>query len=104
MTATPRKLGDERRHYWLAIGMADAAGADLQRALDAGDISHEDWAAVVARCRGCGWTEGCDCWLRAQGKGAADVPRACPNADFFDRILEDQPKTEAGPTGLPHRS
>jgi hypothetical protein len=84
------KLGDEKRHYWLALGMADAAGADLQRALDEGRISHGDWAEVVQRCRGCGWTEGCDCWLKAQEPGGADVPRACPNATVFDRVLAEQ--------------
>jgi hypothetical protein len=31
-----RPLGDEKRHYWLALGMAQASGADLQRALEEG--------------------------------------------------------------------
>jgi hypothetical protein len=61
-----RPLGDEKRHYWLALGMAQTSGVDLQRALEEGRITHGDWAEVVTRCRGCGWTEGCDCWLAAQ--------------------------------------
>ncbi|MBY6201245.1 hypothetical protein KUV65_07730 [Maritalea mobilis] len=84
------KLGDEKRHYWLALGMANASGADLQRALEEGRISHADWAGVVQRCRSCAWTEGCDCWLKAQEPGATDVPRACPNVTFFDRVLGGQ--------------
>jgi hypothetical protein len=81
-------LGDEKRHYWLALGMAQASGADLQRALDEGRITHGDWAEVVTRCRGCGWTEGCDCWLAAQdGETSASVPQACPNAAFFETVL-----------------
>jgi hypothetical protein len=89
MTDThPRPLGDEKRHYWLAVGMAQVTGADLQRALDEGVISHGDWAAVVQRCRGCGWTEGCGCWMAKQDNGAADVPAACPNAEVFTRVIE----------------
>lgn len=86
-----RPLGDERRHYWLALSMAGAAGADLQAALNGGRIDHSDWAGVVQRCRGCGWTEGCACWLAARG-GADDapVPRACPNAPVFDTVLAGQ--------------
>ncbi|MCU4655117.1 DUF6455 family protein [Roseibacterium sp. SDUM158016] len=82
-----RPLGDEKRHYWLALGMAQAAGADLQRALDEGRITHGDWAEVVQRCRGCSWAEGCDCWLKAQETGAAAVPQACPNVTFFEAVL-----------------
>lgn len=83
----PRPLGDEKRHYWLAVGMAQATGADLQRALEEGVITHGDWAGVVQRCRGCGWTEGCDCWMSKQEKGAAVVPAACPNAEVFARVI-----------------
>ena len=83
----PHPLGDETRHYWLAVTMARKTGADLQRALEDGVISHADWAALVHRCRGCGWTEGCNRWLAAQGDGAAPVPGACPNAAVFDRVL-----------------
>jgi hypothetical protein len=83
-----RPLGDEKRHYWLALGMAQASGADLQRALEEGRITHGDWANVVTRCRGCGWTEGCDCWMAAQdGASDATVPQACPNASFFEAVL-----------------
>jgi hypothetical protein len=84
----PRPLGEEKRHYWLAVGMAQATGADLQRALDEGVISNGDWAGVVQRCRGCGWTEGCDCWMAAQEKGSAALPAACPNAEVFARVIE----------------
>jgi hypothetical protein len=63
-------------------------GADLQRALEEGRITHGDWADVVTRCRGCGWTEGCDCWMAAQDGRAATVPQACPNAAFFEAVLE----------------
>ena len=80
-------LGPENRHYWLAVTMARRTGADMQRALEDGVISHEDWATLVQRCRGCGWAEGCDHWMMAQGPDAADVPEACPNAPVFARVL-----------------
>jgi hypothetical protein len=86
-----RPLGDEKRHYWLALGMARASGADLQRALEDGRITHQDWAEVVQRCRGCSWAEGCDCWMRAQDPEAvSEVPQACPNAGFFERAIAAQ--------------
>jgi hypothetical protein len=93
-----RPLGDEKRHYWLALGMAQAAGAELQRALEEGRITHGDWAGVVQRCRACTWTEGCVCWLKAQDPDtASDVPQACPNAAFFERVLRGQRHPEDDP-------
>mgnify|MGYP006306941775 CR=1 FL=1 len=90
-----KPLGGERRHYWLALGMARATGADLQEALESGRITHGDWAAVVTACRGCAWADGCDCWMRAQDPdGASAVPRACPNADFFERVLAGAAQSE----------
>jgi hypothetical protein len=90
-----RPLGDEKRHYWLALGMAQTTGADLQRALDEGTITHGDWAEVVGRCRACSWAQGCRCWMDAQDRGAAvGVPRACPNAAFFDAVLEADGATD----------
>jgi hypothetical protein len=59
----------------------------MQRALENGVISHEDWATLVQRCRGCGWAEGCNHWMATQGEGTASVPAACPNAAVFDRVL-----------------
>ena len=83
----PHPLGPENRHYWLAVTMARKTGADMQRALDDGVISHQDWATLVQRCRGCGWAEGCNRWMAAQDDAAADVPQACPNAPVFERVL-----------------
>ncbi|MDG4648260.1 DUF6455 family protein [Roseibacterium sp. SDUM158017] len=83
-----RPLGREGRHYWLALSMARATGADLQRALDEGRITHGDWASAVQTCRGCSWAEGCECWLGSRDPAtAADVPQACPNAGLLERVL-----------------
>jgi hypothetical protein len=86
--AKPRPLGDENHHYWMALKMAKATGADLQAALDDGRISHGDWADLVQRCRGCEWVGGCACWMAAQTPGTAPVPQACPNAPAFERVLQ----------------
>ncbi len=86
----PHPMGEEKRHYWLAKRMATCTGADLQAALDAGEIDHADWAAVVTRCRGCNWVEGCEAWMAEQERGAADVPQACPNAAVFETVLAAQ--------------
>ena len=88
MTEThPHPLGPENRHYWLAVTMAQKTGADMQRALEDGVIDHADWAALVQRCRGCGWAEGCNHWMTTQERGAAAVPQACPNAATFEKVL-----------------
>ena len=99
MTDQPvRPLGDEKRHYWLALGMAQASGADLQRALDEGRITHQDWAEVVHRCRGCAWAEGCDCWMKSQDADTKSrVPQACQNVSFFEDVLSGDPQSEDEP-------
>lgn len=90
---TPHPLGDEKRHYWLAVEMAQKTGADMQAALETGVLSAQDWAGLVQRCRGCNWAEGCDCWMKDQAVGDADVPAACPNAEIFARVIEAQDTT-----------
>jgi len=59
----------------------------MQRALTDGVIEHADWSQLVQRCRGCGWADGCNSWMAAQGDAGARVPDTCPNAGFFDRVL-----------------
>ncbi|MEM1129436.1 MAG: DUF6455 family protein [Pseudomonadota bacterium] len=82
-------LGDERDHYWLAVSMAKAAGIDLVAAVEAGGLTHEGWADVVQRCRGCAWEReggGCSRWLEAQEAGMADVPHSCVNHNIFEGL------------------
>ena len=82
----PRPLGDEVTHYWLALSMAKAAGADMVAAFADGRLSQEDWAGLIQRCRGCRWTEGCKCWLAEIDWGAADVPPRCENQALLNRL------------------
>lgn len=77
-----KPLGDTLRHYWLAQRMAKQNGLDLAQAQDQGLLPQRDWAAMVHRCRGCAWTEGCDRWLDALEHGA-DLPDECANHDRF---------------------
>ncbi len=83
------KLGNPIKHFWLVQDMARAAGVDLVEARREGRLSVEGWSAMVTRCRGCQWTEGCQHWLEAQETGvAAQVPPACANRAVFDTLRE----------------
>lgn len=85
-----KPLGDETHHYWLAVSMAKAAGIDLQAAMDEGRISHEDWAGLITRCRGCDWERegGCGRWLKLalEDPGNAEVPASCVNQKTFEDV------------------
>lgn len=81
-----KPLGNPITHFWLVQDMARAAGIDLVAARRAGSLSDGDWAAMVTRCRGCQWTDGCKHWLRAQDAESAAVPPACANRAVFDGL------------------
>jgi hypothetical protein len=83
---TPRPLGDEREHYWLALGMAQTVGLDLQTEISEGRFTQAEWADTVRRCRGCGWADGCPSWTAAH-PDADHAPAACVNADRFNALL-----------------
>jgi len=82
----PRPLGDEREHYWLALGMAQTVGLDLQAEIAAGRFSQAEWAETVTTCRGCDWAGGCPAWMEAHPV-AERAPGACVNAARFDALL-----------------
>ncbi len=75
----PKKLGDEVDHIWLVQRMAKTAQVDLTEAFEAGDLTSEDWSAMIERCRGCAWAEGCDDWLSVPGQVAEIPPEPCLN-------------------------
>ncbi|WP_193139409.1 MULTISPECIES: DUF6455 family protein [unclassified Meridianimarinicoccus] len=87
---SPKPLGDPITHYWLVLEMARAAGVDLADAMEAGRLSHEGWAGMVERCRGCDWQRdgGCTRWLTMQDAGGAEVPGSCLNQQEFDALAE----------------
>lgn len=75
----PKKLGNEVDHLWLVQRMAKTAQVDLVAAYEAGELTQEDWAAMVERCRGCAWTEGCQDWLSIPDQSAEIPPEGCLN-------------------------
>lgn len=75
----PSQLGSEVDHYWLVQRMAKTADVDLSAAYAAGELTQEDWSAMVTRCRGCAWTEGCKDWLDIPGQAAETPPEGCLN-------------------------
>lgn len=77
-----KPLGDTLRHYWLAQRMAKEAGLDLALAQDRGLLPQREWAAMVRKCRGCEWADGCTHWLETQQDGRA-LPDACANSRTF---------------------
>ena len=81
-----RPLGPVNAHYWRVLRMAQASGVDLAEAVAQAEISAEDWAAMVTRCRGCQWVEGCARWLARSDDDARPAPRACLNHDRFDAL------------------
>lgn len=87
-TTLPRKLGDPRTHFWLAQRMAKEVGVDLNAQTRQGHLDQADWAAMITRCRGCEWANGCATWLEQQN-GGSDVPSSCVNVDQF-RALKAQ--------------
>lgn len=83
------RLGNPITHFWMVQDMARAAGVDLAEARRDDRLTPEDWAAMITRCRGCSWTDGCQHWLDARKQGeAAQVPPACANRAAFDRLHE----------------
>jgi hypothetical protein len=84
----PRPLGEARTHYWLALGMAQTVGLDLQAEIDAGRFTQADWADTVQRCRGCDWADECPSWMQRQHDGAARAPGECRNAARFNALLD----------------
>ncbi|MCF6444048.1 DUF6455 family protein [Nereida sp. MMG025] len=80
-----RKLGDPRKHFWLAQRMAKAIGVDLAGKSRGGEIDQAEWAGMITKCRGCQWAEGCSTWLQDQD-GSATAPNTCENAERFNGL------------------
>jgi hypothetical protein len=82
----PKPLGDANAHYWMVQKMARATGVDLATEAAEGRLSHDDWATMLHRCRGCSWERdgGCSRWMEITAlDGQQDVPSACENVDTF---------------------
>ncbi|WP_270728359.1 DUF6455 family protein [Shimia sp. Alg240-R146] len=75
-----KPLGDVNEHLMKVHGMAKAAGADLVSAAKTGELTQEEWAGIVTRCRSCDWDEGCARFLtRGCRETPVEIPEACLN-------------------------
>lgn len=81
-----RALGGISRHFWQLRGVARCMDADLSAAMASGRLSDTGYAAMVTRCRACGYSPACMNWLACQ-QGIADAPPAgCANAEELIRL------------------
>ena len=83
----PRPLGDPRVHLMRVRRMAKAVGADPAAAQNAGLLEHDDWVAMVERCRTCEIPAACDRWLDGRNK-TKDVRQGCLNARVLAKLRE----------------
>lgn len=83
-------MGDARRHYFLTLGAAQAAGVDLAQALREGVITRTEYAEVIARCRGCDAPDTCARWiedvLEQHHAGEETPPAFCANAPLLAEL------------------
>lgn len=77
------KLGDPNRHYWLMQRMLKRTGTDALTPFAEGELTQQDWAALVQTCRGCDNAQGCRTWLGALAPATRDAPAFCANAERF---------------------
>ena len=73
---------------WQVQRMAKAAGLDLTNATRQGALPQTDWAAIVTRCRGCDWSNGCARWLDGTTDARRPVPVACANRTAFGHLAK----------------
>lgn len=85
-----KPLGDARAHYWKVAKMADAVGVPLVAAWDAGQLTSQDHAAMIHRCRGCSGVAACGRLLAGQPQLAV-APAYCENKDTFAGLKADLP-------------
>ncbi len=84
-----KRLGDRNAHYWMAQRMAHLTQTDLVAAMTRAELTQEDWAEMVERCRGCDWETGCCQYLDAHERDAQTeeaAPETCLNRERFARL------------------
>ena len=91
-----KPLGDQNRHFWLAQRMAKLTETDLVRAMEAAQLTQEDWASMVQECRSCDWTTGCKKFLAKQaGEPVEAAPDTCCNQQKFEALKTALEEMEA---------
>lgn len=74
------------RHTKLVDRMAATQGVDIDEVVQRGDLPNADLRDAVYTCVGCSDVNPCEHWLDGHGKGAADTPSYCRNADLFKEL------------------
>jgi hypothetical protein len=90
-----RPLGDAGTHHWRVRRMARATGVDLAGAFHEGALKQAEWAAMITRCRGCRWTEGCGRWLDRPEDALRDAPDGCENRGALHALRAEQTEKDA---------
>ena len=78
-------------HERLMSRMADAQGADLDRAMQFGELSPEDYTDAVLACTGCSDPAGCRTHLQQERAG---IPGFCRNRGMIERIAANVTATD----------
>ncbi len=72
------------RAYWMAQGMARAAGVPLARAVVDGLLRRDELARIVTRCQTCERAADCTAWLSVAR--CAPPPAFCGNKADLDAL------------------
>ncbi|MFN3973221.1 MAG: DUF6455 family protein [Gemmobacter sp.] len=72
--------------YWLTLGMARVAGANLPAAVVEGWMRREELGRLVDRCGTCGRDDACMSWLARAPVPAPHLPAYCPNAPEIEAL------------------
>jgi|AACY02.2.fsa_nt_gi hypothetical protein len=89
-----KPLGARKRHFWLLQGMLRRSGADAVSAFAEGDLTPEDWAALVESCRACSAPCACRAFLDDPTARRENPPPYCRNAQRLaelPRRAEEEP-------------
>jgi hypothetical protein len=79
-------LGDPAHHFWLTRSVARVMGLNLSDAMKTGQLTEQDFASMVTRCRGCHHVADCQEWLsRPHDKSEGPMP-ACCNAGALQHL------------------
>lgn len=78
----PKTLGPPRDHYWKVTDMAQAIGVPLVDLWTAGDLTTQEHAAMIERCRRCQKPDACTKRLARRTK-LSEPPRFCENRQSF---------------------
>ena len=79
-------LGDIEKHFWLTRSVARCMGLSLTEAMAEGQLSANEYAELVTRCRGADCSEKCAFWLAMQQSRATAAPEFCANAAILNNL------------------